>query len=79
MRSISAWRSRAACRSRQREASEKPVARSVPVRRSLEFRTCYFPLDHLNGIVFARDGEMPLWKRKEAKEKGLSEPDSLWS
>ena len=79
MRSISAWRSRAACRSRRRDASVKPVARSVPVRRSLEFRTCYFPLDHLNGIVFARLGEMPLWKRKEAKEKGLSEPDSLWS
>ena len=80
MRSISAWRSRAACRSRQREASVKPVARSVPVRRSLEFRnSCYFPLEHLNGIVFAAHGEMPLWKRKEAKEKGLSEPDSLWS
>jgi hypothetical protein len=44
-----------------------------------EFRTCYFPLDDLKGIVFPRLGEMPLRKRKEAKEKGLSEPDSLWS
>ena len=34
---------------------------------------CYFPLDHLNVFVFPRS-EMPLWKRKEAKEKGLSEP-----
>ena len=33
----------------------------------------------LNVFVFARLAEMPLWKRKEAKEKGLSEPDSLWS
>ena len=30
-------------------------------------------------VWFAPDGEMPLRKRKEAKEKGLSEPDSLWS
>ena len=34
---------------------------------------------HLNVFLFAPVGEMPLWKRKEAKEKGLSEPDSLWS
>jgi hypothetical protein len=48
-----------------------------------EFHTCYFPLDDLKGIVFPRLGEMPLRKRKEAKEKkqkkSLSEPDSLWS
>ena len=36
-------------------------------------------VDHSNAFVFAPDGEMPLWKRKEAKEKGLSELDSLWS
>ena len=29
--------------------------------------------------AFLRHAEMPLGKRKEAKEKGLSEPDSLWS
>ena len=36
------------------------------------------PLRPFECILFARVGEMPLW-RKEAKEKGLSEPDSLWS
>ena len=79
VRSISAWRSRAACRSRQREASVKPLARSVPVRSAPEIPHCYFSLDHLNVFLFAPEAEMPLWKRKEAKEKGLSEPDSLWS
>ena len=59
----------------QREASEAVAHSSaVPV-----VPHCYFPLDHLNVFVFPRFGEMPLWKRKEAKEKGLSELDSLWS
>ena len=47
-------------------------------RRCAEFRTCYFPLDDLNHC-FPACRTLPLRKRKEAKEKGLSEPDSLWS
>ena len=62
--------------------SEKMLSMKLVHQRGRErsvVRHCYFRLDHLNVFVFPRFGEMPLWKRKEAKEKGLSEPDSPWS
>ena len=78
MSSISASRNRAHCGTRQAKIAGGAFGGAESTQEA-EFRTCYFPLDDLNFFFFAPVGEMPLRKRKEAKEKGLSEPDSLWS
>ena len=66
--SISASRNRAHCGTRQAKIAGGAFGGAESTQEA-EFRTCYFPLDDLNFFLFPRLAEMPLRKRKEAKEK----------